>query len=93
MASPYMVMPGARIGIENGHLVESLGQSHLAGIGNGGIGSGIGMQAFAGPCCLSCANGGPCATGDDAGEKAGPFVALAAIVIGIALIPKMLKYR
>jgi hypothetical protein len=56
-AAPYMVMPGARIGVKNGKLVESLGslgQSHLAGITGPptyGIGTGIGTQAMAGCSC------------------------------------------
>ena len=94
--APYMVMPGARIGVENGKLVESLGQSHLAGITGPptyGIGTGIGTQAMANyepthQCCPSCPPGLPCGLGQD--KKSSPFVMLAIVVGSVWLGTKML---
>ena len=93
--SPYIVMPGARIGVENGHLVESLGQSHLAGITGPptyGIGSGIGVQAMAGgACCPPCAQGEPCATGESKGGAGGALFMFGILIAAVAFLPKMLK--
>lgn len=95
--SPYMVMPGARIGVENGKLVESLGQSHLAGITGPptyGIGTGIGTQAMAGlgKCCPSCPPGLPCGLGQDKPSALkGLVVITSLIILGAVIVPRALK--
>lgn len=97
VGAPFVMLPGARLSVVNGKLMESLGQSHLAGgnyveVGgmgpNYGIGTGIGMQAFAGShgaCCEPCAQGLPCAAGQaDIGQGFRAMVGVP-LILGIAL--------
>jgi hypothetical protein len=87
----YMMAPGARLDVENGHLVESMGQ-YLSGPRSGPPGPLAPLHGDA--CCSSCASGGPCSSssmGDFTGGVGNLLVLGLAIYGGYTLFKKYAK--
>lgn len=82
--SPYVKLPGAELDVgPRGHLLETLGDCHT-GPAVGPTGRG---HVHASPCCTSCADGGPCATGADNGRGLATIAVVgAAAAIGAAVL-------
>ena len=87
MAANYIVLPGSRIGMKNGQLVESLGDSGL------GIGSGIGMQAFVGqpPSNYDFQRPMGCTSGGDGAAQGLKAMLTLPVIFGVLAIAYILK--